>query len=43
MDGKEASISWNTHDSVLIVTIDHQRRRNALGPEAHRCLAAVFD
>ena len=43
MDGKEASISWNTHDSVLIVTIDHQRRRNALGPEAHRCLAGVFD
>ena len=43
MDGKEASVSWKTHDSVLIVTIDNQRRRNALGPEAHRCLAGVFD
>ena len=43
MNGREASISWKTHDSVLIVTIDHQRRRNALNPEAHQCLADVFD
>ena len=43
MNGSDASISWKTHDSVLIVTIDHQRRRNALNPEAHQCLADVFD
>ncbi|MGB2262449.1 MAG: enoyl-CoA hydratase-related protein, partial [Candidatus Puniceispirillaceae bacterium] len=43
MNGREASISWKTHDSVLMVTIDHQRRRNALNPEAHQCLDDVFD
>ena len=42
MNGRDASISWKTHDSVLIVTIDHQRRRNALNPEAHRCFADVL-
>ena len=43
MNGRDASISRKTQDSVLIVTIDHQRRRNALNPEAHQCLADVFD
>ena len=43
MNGSDASISWKTHDSVLIVTIDHQRRRNALHPKAHQCIADVFD
>ena len=43
MKGDQATISWKTNGNVLIVTIDHQHRRNALNPEAHHCLAGVFD
>ena len=43
MDGKRDGIHWETDEKVLIVTIDLQRRRNALNPEAHYCLARLFD
>ena len=43
MEGNQANITWKTHRNVLIVTIDHQHRRNALNPEAHHCLANIFD
>lgn len=43
MKGDQATISWKTNRNVLIVTIDQQHRRNALNPEAHHCLAGVFD
>ena len=43
MDGKRAGINWETVGNVLIVTIDNPRRRNALNPEAHYCLAELFD
>ena len=41
MEGNQANITWETHRNVLIVTIDHQHRRNALNPEAHHCLANI--
>ena len=43
MEGNQANITWKTHRNILIVTIDNQKRRNALNPEAHHCLASIFD
>ena len=43
MEGAAAGIRWETNDGTLVLTIDRQDRRNALDPDAHHQLAALFD
>ena len=43
MQGAAAGIRWETDDRILILTIDRQDCRNALDPDAHHQLAALFD
>lgn len=43
MEGAAAGIRWETKGRTLVLTIDRQDRRNALDPDAHHQLAALFD
>jgi crotonobetainyl-CoA hydratase len=43
MEGAASGIRWETNDRTLVLTIDRQDRRNALDPDAHHQLAALFD